>query len=244
MKTIVKKLYEGMFLVDSAEAAADWDGVEARIKNILERADVEIISIRKWEDRRLAYEIDKKSRGTYILCYFRSDGKRIGDIERDVQLSERIMRVLILSADHLTQDDIEKDTPAVLAEKQKEEGHKAVAEQVSAVEDSGTDYKVRELAVGAAEETGVEPVSTEGSSEVEDEPAELSEDTAGASKEAAEQSEEPKQATKVRKSRKRRSKTAETSAEASESEQQAEAETKKDDSESAEGQDKEGTDEK
>lgn len=228
MNTIVKKLYEGMFLVDSADAAADWDGVEARIKNILERADVEIISLRKWEDRRLAYEIDKKSRGTYILCYFRSDGKRIGDIERDVQLSERIMRVLILSADHLTQDDIEKDTPAVLTEKQKEEGPKSVAEQVSAVKDSGTDYEVRELATGAAEETGVEPVSTEGSSEVED--------AAGASKEAAEESEEPKV-------RKRRSKTAETSAEASESEQQAEAETK-DDSESAEGQDKEGTDEK
>ena len=226
MKTIVKKLYEGMFLVDSAEAEADWDSVESNVRDILGRVDAEVVSLEKWDTRRLAYEIDKKSRGTYILCHFRVDGTRVGEIERTVQLSERIMRVLILSVDHLTQDDVEKDTSAVLAEKQREEGPEVVAEQVSAVEDSGTDDEVPEPVVGAAEETAVEPVSTEGSSEVED--------AAGASKEAAEESEEPK----VRKSR---SKTAETSAEASESEQQAEAETK-DDSESAEGQDKEGTD--
>lgn len=117
MKTIVMKLYEAMFLVDSAEATADWDGINAVIRNILERAGAEIVSIRKWDDRKLAYEIGGKSRGTYILCYFRADGGRIWEIERDVQLSERIMRGLILSAEHMSQGDIEKDTPAAAAEK-------------------------------------------------------------------------------------------------------------------------------
>ena len=44
MKTVTKKLYEAMFLVDSAHAAADWDGVNETIKNILERAEAEIVS--------------------------------------------------------------------------------------------------------------------------------------------------------------------------------------------------------
>jgi len=102
------KLYEAMFLVDSDEAAADWDGVNAVIKNILEKAGAEIVSIRKWDDRKLAYEIKGKSKGTYILCYFRAEGGRLRDIERDVQLSERIMRVLILCAEHITAEREQK----------------------------------------------------------------------------------------------------------------------------------------
>jgi small subunit ribosomal protein S6 len=121
-----KKLYEGMFLVDSAKAASDWDGVNAAIKRILDRAQAKIVSIRKWDDRRLAYDIKGVSRGTYLLCYFRADGQQIQSIEKAFQLSETIMRVLILSTDQMSQDDIEKDTPAMKAEKEKE---KAIAEQ-------------------------------------------------------------------------------------------------------------------
>ncbi|MGD8499458.1 MAG: 30S ribosomal protein S6 [Phycisphaerales bacterium] len=116
-----KRLYEAMFLVDSGEAGSDWDGVIAAIKRILERAEVEIVSIRKWDDRRLAYEIKSKARGTYILCYFRADGQKNQDIEKAVQLSEKLVRVLILSADWMTAEDIEKDTPATKVEKEKEQ---------------------------------------------------------------------------------------------------------------------------
>lgn len=104
------KLYEAMFLVDSAEATLDWDRVNAVIKNILEKAGAEIVSIRKWDDRKLAYEINGKSKGTYILCYFKAEGKRLRDIERDIQLSERIMRVLILCAEKQTTEDVEKNS--------------------------------------------------------------------------------------------------------------------------------------
>jgi small subunit ribosomal protein S6 len=129
LKTVVnKKLYEAMFLVDSAEASADWDGVNSAIKKILERAGAEIISMRKWDELRLAYEIDGKARGTYILCYFRAEGEKLRDVERDVQLSERIMRVLILCAEHLTQEDVEKDTPFVQAEKHKQKAAQAPKE--------------------------------------------------------------------------------------------------------------------
>jgi small subunit ribosomal protein S6 len=108
------KLYEAMFLVDSAEAATDWDGITAVIKNILGKAGAEIVSLRKWDERKLAYEISGKGKGTYILCYFRAEGGKIRDIERDIQLSERIMRVLILCAEH-RQADIERDSVSQMA---------------------------------------------------------------------------------------------------------------------------------
>ena len=117
METEVKKLYEALFLVDSAEAASDWEGVNESIKRVLDRVEADIVSIRKWDERPLAYEINGKKRGTYILVYFNADGSGISTIEREVQLSERIMRVLILKGDHLTEEDMQKDTPAAFAEK-------------------------------------------------------------------------------------------------------------------------------
>ena len=145
METVAKnKLYEGMFLVDSSKAGADWDGIVAAIRTILEKAGAEIDSIRKWDDRRLAYEIKGKSRGTYILSYFRADGARIRDIEKSVRLSEKIMRVLILSAERLSPEDIEKETPATKVEMEKEkqkagkeEAQEAEAKQVIAPEEAG-----------------------------------------------------------------------------------------------------------
>jgi len=101
-----------MFLVDSAEAAGDWEGINEVIRNLLEKGGAEIISMKKWDERKLAYDIKGKSRGTYILCYFRARGEMITAIERGIRLSEKIMRVLILSAEQITQEDIDKPTPA------------------------------------------------------------------------------------------------------------------------------------
>ncbi len=129
METIVKKIYEAMFLVGSADAAADWDGVNTTIRNVLGRAEAEIVSIEKWDERKLAYEIKRHNRGTYILCYFRVDGGRIHDIERDVQLSERIMRVLILCAEGREKEDVEKDAPVVPAEKYEKETAQQAAQK-------------------------------------------------------------------------------------------------------------------
>jgi small subunit ribosomal protein S6 len=91
-----KKLYEAMFLVDAAVAASDWDRLEGVVRKIMSRNQAEVVSLKKWDERKLAYDVKGKSRGTYILCYFHSDGGGITGIERDVRLSEQIMRVLIL----------------------------------------------------------------------------------------------------------------------------------------------------
>jgi small subunit ribosomal protein S6 len=134
LETVVKKLYEAMFLVDSAQAASDWDGVNKSIETILGRADAEIVSMRKWDERKLTYEIRGLSRGTYILCYFRADGTKIRDIERDVQLSERVIRVLILSAEVIDPEDIERDTPIMQAEKQSQKAFVEPEESFAAEE--------------------------------------------------------------------------------------------------------------
>ena len=116
MGTIGKRVYEALFLVDTALAAADWDGTVKVIETVLGRGEAEILSIRKWDERKLAYDIDGKGRGTYLLAYFRMDTQKVSVVERAIQLSEKIMRVMILRTDRMTQADMDKPTPIVLAE--------------------------------------------------------------------------------------------------------------------------------
>lgn len=136
MKTAVKRLYEGMFLVDSALAAQDYQKILDEIQRVLDRAGAEVVSQKKWDDRRLCYEVDKKMRGTYILIYFNCETSKIGGIERDVQLSELLTRVLILRTDGMTSEDIERATPLELAATQEKA---SAAPEEEALEEGGDD---------------------------------------------------------------------------------------------------------
>lgn len=109
-----KRVYEALFLVDSALAASQWDHINEVISKILARAQARVISVRKWDERKLAYEVDRKTRGTYILAYFECSSLMVRQLERDVQLSEEILRVLVTRTDRMTQEDMEKPTPAMI----------------------------------------------------------------------------------------------------------------------------------
>lgn len=109
METATKRLYEALFLVDAAQAASDWDGTMSLIEGILKRANAEVQCLRKWCDRRLTYPIGRVTRGTYILSYFKADSLKVGGIEKDVQLSEKIMRVMLLCAEERPADWLQKD---------------------------------------------------------------------------------------------------------------------------------------
>ena len=150
METVVKRTYEGLFLVDSGEAAADWKQVTGAIEKILSRSECEVVSLRKWDDRRLAYEINKKNRGTFILVYFDCDPDRIGSIERDVQLSEKVVRVLILRTDRMTAEMMDKATPAMV-ESAAAEARAAAAEERAAAAIAAAEAKAAEAKAAEAE---------------------------------------------------------------------------------------------
>lgn len=143
METVANRLYEAMFLVDSATAAADWQKVLDDVQRVLGRAGADVVSMKKWDDRRMAYEINRKARGTYILAYFNCDTDKIGGIERDVQLSELLIRVLILRTDQMTEKDLEKATPLEMAASTPgEEADQEKADRVE--EDSDSEGAVEE----------------------------------------------------------------------------------------------------
>ncbi len=101
--------YEAMFVFDPA-AGSTLESVQTEVNRLMTRAEAEVIVTRRLEERRLTFEIDGRKRGLYVLTYFRAEGPKIGPLERDARLSESILRVLILRADHVTEETMHNVT--------------------------------------------------------------------------------------------------------------------------------------
>jgi len=101
--------YEALFLFGTA-ATTDVDGSVKIVEELVKKHGGEIILIRKWDERKLAFEIKKNKRGLYVLCFFKGMGVN-EKITREVNLSENILRVLITDASHLTVDEMKAQEP-------------------------------------------------------------------------------------------------------------------------------------
>lgn len=80
-------------------------------RGMIESHGGKIIVLKKWDERKLIYEIGGQKRGTYIIAYFNAPGSAITAIERDVKLSEEVLRVLVTHADHLNEAEMNAVEP-------------------------------------------------------------------------------------------------------------------------------------
>ena len=111
--------YEAMFLM-STQHTSDVEGSLKLVRGMIEKHHGEILVCKKWDERKLAYEIGKAKRGLFIIAYFNAPGADVTPLERDVRLSEDYIRVLITRADHLNLQEMESVEPQPIAPPQPE----------------------------------------------------------------------------------------------------------------------------
>ena len=177
------KTYEGMFLMDAG--SADFETAIEPVRTVLTRNGAEVLALKPWDERRLAYEIRGRRRGLYVLTYFKAPPERIADMERDSQLDERILRMLVLRRDHLAAEQIEEDTPALASAKRAaarkaEEDAAALATQAPDEGDTKTDAPTEAKPDTPAEAEADTPTEAEADAPTEakaDAPAEAEADT-------------------------------------------------------------------
>jgi small subunit ribosomal protein S6 len=97
--------YEAMILFPQS-AASDLQGCADHIREIIQRAGAELLALAKWDERRLAHDIKGNKRGLYFLAYFRCQTSHMVGIERDLRLSERVLRSLVVRAENITEEAI------------------------------------------------------------------------------------------------------------------------------------------
>ncbi len=97
--------YEAMFLVGTMASTEAEAGI-ALCRKFIEAHGGQIQVIKKWDERKLSYEINKQKRGTYVIAFFKAEGSSVTALERDVKLNEEILRVLVLRAEHLNETEM------------------------------------------------------------------------------------------------------------------------------------------
>ena len=105
MRSIPVVSYEAMVLFPQS-ALADLKRAVEHIKDVMAKNGAEIIALKKWGDRPLAYPIRKQKRGVYLLTYFKVGTDKLAGIERNFNLSEDVLRFLITRADHLSVEEM------------------------------------------------------------------------------------------------------------------------------------------
>lgn len=105
--------YEGMFLL--GPSGAEPEAAINLVRGAIEKHNGKIQVIKKWDERKLAYEIGKQKRGTYVIAFFQANGASVKALERDVQLSEELLRVLVTRADHLSEPEMNAVEPQPIA---------------------------------------------------------------------------------------------------------------------------------
>jgi len=96
-------VYECMFILDTNKVAGDQAGAAKQLHAVLERNNAEVLASRPWSEQKLAYPIKAHNathkKGLYYLTYFRTEGKNLANIERDLQLNETVIRSMVLRVD-------------------------------------------------------------------------------------------------------------------------------------------------
>ena len=100
-------LYEALFLINQSALATDSAGATAHVQEMLDRAEAETLSLNRWDERKLAYPVDGQKRGTYLIAYFRARPTQIANITRDCNLSEQVLRVMFVRADHMGETELQ-----------------------------------------------------------------------------------------------------------------------------------------
>jgi small subunit ribosomal protein S6 len=103
---LATNVYEGMFILDSNWYTRDPAAASAHVHKLIETAGGELLASRLWEDRRLAYPIKNRRRGAYWLTYFRLESVKLNDIYKACNLSDHVLRVMLLKVDERIADTL------------------------------------------------------------------------------------------------------------------------------------------
>jgi small subunit ribosomal protein S6 len=94
-------LYETLFVVHPEKGTRMKEFIE-RFKKVVEGQEGTVSHVDEWGLRDLAYRIDKQGKGFYTLIQYSSSARAVEELERNLRLTDGILRYLTVRADEET----------------------------------------------------------------------------------------------------------------------------------------------
>ena len=90
--------YELMFIIDPTLEDEKKEATVETVQSII-AADGEVEKVDVWGMRKLAYPINKKEEGYYVVVTFQASPELPKELDRRLRISEVVMRHLIINKD-------------------------------------------------------------------------------------------------------------------------------------------------
>ena len=93
------KKYEIMYIINPTVLEEGREALIAEVNSLLTANGAVIAKTEKWGERKLAYPIDKKKSGFYVLTTFEIDGTKLAEVEAKLNIMESVMRHIVVRLD-------------------------------------------------------------------------------------------------------------------------------------------------
>jgi small subunit ribosomal protein S6 len=94
--------YETLFIVHPEKGTRVKEFIE-RFKKVIEGQEGVVAQVEEWGLRDLAYRIQKQGKGYYTLLQYRASGRAVEELERNLRLTDGILRYLTVRDDEANQ---------------------------------------------------------------------------------------------------------------------------------------------
>jgi small subunit ribosomal protein S6 len=84
--------YEAFYIVKPDLNDAEVQKIADRFKAVVEAQGGQVESARKWDKRKLAYEVGGYKEGNYVLMLFDAGAKAPAELNRQMRISEDVIR--------------------------------------------------------------------------------------------------------------------------------------------------------
>jgi small subunit ribosomal protein S6 len=93
------RIYEELFILKPDVTDEEVDGLTSQLEGVITSAGGKIEKIDKWGVRKLAYKVDKKSDGYFVLIGFHSKPDTVREVERRLRVADVVMKHLTVRMD-------------------------------------------------------------------------------------------------------------------------------------------------
>lgn len=110
--------YETTYIIDGSLEQDKIEAITQRVNEIITNSGGNIVEENTWGKKRLAYEIQKRQYGYYIILNFDAEGSVIEEMEKFFRLNQFILRYLTIL---MTERDLKNISAEVDRKKREEE---------------------------------------------------------------------------------------------------------------------------
>lgn len=93
------RIYEELFIVRPDAAEEEIDAYIEQVKGVITSGGGTVDKVDKWGVRKLAYRVEKRSEGFYVLVQFAAGPEVVKEVERRMRVTDMVMKWITVRID-------------------------------------------------------------------------------------------------------------------------------------------------